>query len=72
MTLLNLLLRMRGAALKLGQMLSIQGEILVFQFNFTDDALLPPHLAAIFDRVRNSADFMPDRQLLVSTFVDNK
>ena len=42
------LCKVRGAALKLGQMLSIQ-----------DDALLSPTLQRIFERVRQSADFMP-------------
>ena len=46
------LCRMRGAALKIGQMLSIQ-----------DDALLPPPLAAVLARVRDSADMMPQHQL---------
>ena len=46
------LCRMRGAALKIGQMLSIQ-----------DDALLPPALAAVLARVRDSADIMPQHQL---------
>ena len=46
------LCRMRGAALKIGQMLSIQ-----------DDALLPPALAAVLARVRDSADMMPAHQL---------
>jgi aarF domain-containing kinase len=46
------LCRVRGAALKLGQMISIQ-----------DSGFLPPQLAAIFDRVRESADFMPEKQL---------
>jgi aarF domain-containing kinase len=43
---------MRGAALKVGQMLSIQ-----------DESMLPPQLAAILHRVRNQADVMPQRQL---------
>eukprot|EP00128_Syssomonas_multiformis_P007061 Colp12_sorted_trinity150504_noHs@8846 len=46
------LCRMRGAALKLGQMLSIQ-----------DNALIPRELQHVFDRVRHSADFMPHRQM---------
>jgi aarF domain-containing kinase len=46
------LCRMRGAALKLGQMLSIQ-----------DDSLLPPQFKAALDRVRAGADVMPRRQL---------
>uniref|UniRef100_A0A8D2B903 Atypical kinase COQ8A, mitochondrial n=1 Tax=Sciurus vulgaris TaxID=55149 RepID=A0A8D2B903_SCIVU len=46
------LCKVRGAALKLGQMLSIQ-----------DDAFINPHLARIFERVRQSADFMPLKQM---------
>jgi len=46
------LCRMRGAALKLGQMLSIQ-----------DDAVLPPALRRALERVRRNADYMPRRQL---------
>ncbi|XP_004271020.1 atypical kinase COQ8A, mitochondrial isoform X1 [Orcinus orca] len=46
------LCKVRGAALKLGQMLSIQ-----------DDAFINPHLAKIFERVRQSADFMPLKQM---------
>ncbi|MCL4131202.1 UNVERIFIED_CONTAM: hypothetical protein GTU68_022426, partial [Idotea baltica] len=46
------LCKVRGAALKLGQMLSIQ-----------DNALLNPQLQKIFERVRQSADFMPTWQL---------
>ncbi|XP_067412710.1 atypical kinase COQ8B, mitochondrial isoform X2 [Emydura macquarii macquarii] len=42
------LCRVRGAALKIGQMLSIQ-----------DDSFLSPQLQRIFARVRQSADFMP-------------
>ncbi|KAG9336236.1 hypothetical protein JZ751_002583 [Albula glossodonta] len=47
------LCKVRGAALKLGQALSIQ-----------DDAFINPQLAKIFDRVRQSADFMPTKQML--------
>jgi aarF domain-containing kinase len=46
------LARMRGAALKLGQMLSIQ-----------DEELVPPALAEALERVRAAADFMPRAQL---------
>mmetsp|Transcript_16121 Transcript_16121/g.26334 ORF Transcript_16121/g.26334 Transcript_16121/m.26334 type:complete len:565 (+) Transcript_16121:155-1849(+) len=46
------LCRMRGAALKLGQMMSIQ-----------DDSVLPPQLAVALDRVRQGADRMPKHQL---------
>jgi hypothetical protein len=46
------LCRMRGAALKLGQMLSLQ-----------DDTSLPPSLSKALERVKQSADYMPKRQL---------
>jgi len=46
------LCRVRGAALKMGQILSIQ-----------DGAVIGPELQRIFDRVRESADFMPLWQL---------
>uniref|UniRef100_A0A8C9VIE6 Atypical kinase COQ8A, mitochondrial n=1 Tax=Scleropages formosus TaxID=113540 RepID=A0A8C9VIE6_SCLFO len=49
------LCKVRGAALKLGQMLSIQ-----------DDAFINPQLAKIFERVRQSADFMPIKQMMVT------
>uniref|UniRef100_A0A7S1ERJ9 ABC1 atypical kinase-like domain-containing protein n=1 Tax=Timspurckia oligopyrenoides TaxID=708627 RepID=A0A7S1ERJ9_9RHOD len=44
--------RMRGAALKVGQMLSIQ-----------DETLLPPALSQALERVRHNADIMPNTQL---------
>ncbi|CAL1576174.1 unnamed protein product [Knipowitschia caucasica] len=47
------LCKVRGAALKLGQVLSIQ-----------DDAFISPHLAKVFERVRQSADFMPTKQMM--------
>lgn len=46
------LCRVRGAALKLGQILSIQ-----------DSSIVSPHLAKAFDRVRQAADYMPDWQV---------
>lgn len=46
------LCRMRGAALKLGQMLSIQ-----------DDTIIPPQVQKILQRVRDNADVMPRKQL---------
>lgn len=46
------LCKVRGAALKLGQMLSIQ-----------DNSMINPQLQKIFERVRQSADFMPMRQM---------
>lgn len=60
------LCRMRGAALKLGQMLSIQG-ILGFRFahymTSVDSSLVSPKIQRIFERVRQSADFMPTSQM---------
>ncbi|CAH8502333.1 unnamed protein product [Schistosoma haematobium] len=46
------LCRMRGAALKLGQMLSIQ-----------DESFVSPQVQKIFERVRQAADFMPAKQM---------
>lgn len=46
------LCRMRGAALKLGQMLSLQ-----------DESSLPPSLGKALERVKQAADYMPKRQL---------
>uniref|UniRef100_UPI003AADF9BC atypical kinase COQ8A, mitochondrial n=1 Tax=Centroberyx gerrardi TaxID=166262 RepID=UPI003AADF9BC len=53
------LCKVRGAALKLGQMLSIQ-----------DDAFINPQLAKIFERVRQSADFMPTKQMMKAVSSD--
>ena len=47
------LCRMRGAALKMGQMLSIQ-----------DESLLPPALTRALKQVRQGADAMPNYQLM--------
>jgi len=47
------LCRMRGAALKMGQMLSIQ-----------DESLLPPGLVRALNQVRQGADAMPNYQLV--------
>jgi len=47
------LCRMRGAALKLGQMLSIQ-----------DESVVPPAVARALERVREGADVMPAGQLM--------
>uniref|UniRef100_A0A8D0A1D3 Coenzyme Q8B n=1 Tax=Sander lucioperca TaxID=283035 RepID=A0A8D0A1D3_SANLU len=46
------LCKVRGAALKIGQMLSIQ-----------DNSFISPQLQRIFERVRQSADFMPAWQM---------
>ncbi|XP_075060453.1 atypical kinase COQ8A, mitochondrial [Mixophyes fleayi] len=53
------LCKVRGAALKLGQMLSIQ-----------DDAFINPQLQKIFERVRQSADFMPIKQMMKTLNAD--
>lgn len=47
------LARMRGAALKLGQMLSLQ-----------DESSLPPAVSEALARVRHQADIMPQKQLM--------
>jgi len=44
-----------GAALKIGQILSIQ-----------DNTILSPELQKVFERVRQSADFMPTWQVEVN------
>ncbi|XP_003708361.1 ubiquinone biosynthesis protein COQ8, mitochondrial isoform X1 [Megachile rotundata] len=46
------LCKVRGAALKIGQILSIQ-----------DETIISPELQQIFERVRQSADFMPKWQV---------
>lgn len=50
--LVSTMCRMRGAALKIGQVLSIQ-----------DNALIPAEFQRAFERVRQSADFMPASQM---------
>ncbi|KAF9169438.1 hypothetical protein BGX21_010365 [Mortierella sp. AD011] len=50
--LVSKLTKMRGAALKLGQMLSIQ-----------DNKMLSPELEEVLLRVQNSANFMPEKQM---------
>lgn len=61
--LVSKLSRMRGAALKLGQMMSFQ-----------DSKLLPPAINAVLARVQDSADYMPPTQrdkVLASNLGDN-
>lgn len=48
----NTLCRVRGAALKIGQILSIQ-----------DESVVSPALVRAFERVRQAADYMPDWQV---------
>ena len=69
------LTKMRGAALKLGQFLSIQG--LAFYpvglfirsscWFIADTHVLPPEIESIFRRVQDSAHYMPDWQMEVSS-----
>ena len=44
--------KVRGAALKIGQIISIQ-----------DDSLINKQVSQIFERVRQSADYMPEWQM---------
>ncbi|CCH58787.1 hypothetical protein TBLA_0A10070 [Henningerozyma blattae CBS 6284] len=54
--------KMRGAALKIGQMMSFQ-----------DEKILPPQLYQILSKVQNNANYMPIRQLnrVMSTELDS-
>lgn len=79
------LCKVRGAALKIGQMLSIQGthssdstnSRMVFRFLHSlrilffssDNSFINPQLQKIFERVRQSADFMPTWQMNVSVII---
>jgi aarF domain-containing kinase len=56
------LTKMRGAALKLGQMLSIQG-IPALNLILEDNAAMPVELQEILQRVQNNANHMPEHQL---------
>ena len=51
--------RMRGAALKMGQMLSIQG----IQAASDSESWIPPQIEQILLRVHDSANYMPQRQM---------
>jgi len=51
-TLTKYLCRLRGGALKLGQMLSIQ-----------EDSLLPPEWVTALEQVRKAADIMPEKEV---------
>lgn len=93
----NTLCKVRGAALKIGQMLSIQGansnmstvaaqsggvlltgstgsvsymsSVFFFLPIVLDNTFINPQLQKIFERVRQSADFMPSWQMNVSVAV---
>ncbi|KAG2227751.1 hypothetical protein INT45_004793 [Circinella minor] len=51
--------RMRGAALKMGQMLSIQG----IQAASDSESWIPPQIEQILLKVHDSANYMPQRQM---------
>ena len=73
--LVSKLTRMRGAALKVGQFLSIQGPVPTpvsiylkpTDLGFTDTHVLPPELDRVFRRVQDSAHYMPNWQMEVYT-----
>lgn len=58
--------------------MSLKSSIVFFYYNKTtyfwisDDAFINPQLAKIFDRVRQSADFMPIKQMTVGFYVPAK
>lgn len=58
--LVDKLSRMRGAALKMGQMLSIQG---IQASGSSEKSGLPPQLEQILLRVHDSANYMPQKQM---------
>lgn len=69
--------RMRGAALKLGQFMSIQGIVLICCFfskplsnSKSDSHSLPPDLDKVFRRVQNNAHYMPHWQMEVRHVTD--
>lgn len=71
--LVSKLSQMRGAALKLGQFMSIQGQSTLTDDIFRqltrlqqDTHVLPPEVDKIFRRVQDSAHYMPDWQMEVS------
>jgi len=63
--LVRTLCRVRVAALKLGQMLSLQVRVLLLPHCLQDEHIVSPRLQQIVERVRQSADFMPEHQVLL-------
>ena len=67
--------RMRGAALKLGQFLSIQGMScasmvsLITKHTFSDNHLLPLEIEQVLQQVQAHANYMPDWQMEVSSSI---
>lgn len=43
-----------------------------FPLDLVDDAFINPQLAKIFERVRQSADFMPTKQMMVTPIRDDQ
>lgn len=62
--------RMRGAALKLGQFMSIQGmfarNLRVIPRLIRDNHMLPPEIEKVLQQVQAHANYMPDWQMEVS------
>jgi aarF domain-containing kinase len=60
--------KMRGAALKLGQMMSFQGQLRRYHVNLpyadspVDSKMLPKPIHEVLQRVQDSADYMPASQ----------
>lgn len=67
--LVDKLSRMRGAALKLGQFMSIQGESDMQSSLLTsaDSNVLPPEIERVLQQVQANANCMPEWQMEVST-----
>ena len=68
--LVSKLVQMRGAALKLGQFMSIQGNVFVFASyeliqSLPDTHVLSPEIDRVFRQVQDSAHYMPDWQMEV-------
>lgn len=61
--------RMRGAALKLGQFMSIQGKCCArrihLQADNADNHMLPPEIEKVLEQVQAHANYMPDWQMEV-------
>lgn len=58
----------KSAGLFLQTCISVQFRQTKVCFCFSDDAFINPQLAKIFERVRQSADFMPIKQMTVRVF----
>lgn len=63
--LVNKISQMRGAALKMGQMLSIQG----IQAASDKESWIPPQMEQILLKVHDSANYMPQKQMEVNNII---